>query len=101
MSQESVLDSSSLNMSSEHSLLVMQSNADSRPFAETFLAAGAEIRENGIHGQYWTPQWSWTQRYLGCQEEELTGLGKDQNEQRKLWEFSEQAEQKASDRNKT
>lgn len=44
---------------------------------QTFLAASTYIRENDAHGQYWSPEWSWTQRYVECHQEELTDLGQD------------------------
>ncbi|KAL8766452.1 MAG: hypothetical protein Q9209_006746 [Squamulea sp. 1 TL-2023] len=58
---------------------------------QTYLAASAQIRQQGIRGQYWVPVWSWRQRYLRCRAEELTGLAKDEEEQKKLWVFSERA----------
>lgn len=58
---------------------------------QTYLAASTQVRQDDVHGQYWAPVWSWTQRYIRCQPEELTGMGKDQEEQKKLWDFSERA----------
>ncbi|KAL8778600.1 MAG: hypothetical protein Q9213_007344 [Squamulea squamosa] len=58
---------------------------------QTYLTASAQIRQQGVHGQYWVPVWSWTQRYLRCRAEELTELAKDEEERKKLWVFSEQA----------
>ncbi|KAL9028130.1 MAG: hypothetical protein Q9196_003457 [Gyalolechia fulgens] len=60
---------------------------------QTYLAANVELAQQNVHGQYWAPVWSWTQRYIRCQPEELTNLGKDQEEQKKLWDFSERAVQ--------
>ncbi|KAL8701844.1 MAG: hypothetical protein Q9224_000311 [Gallowayella concinna] len=58
---------------------------------QTYLAASPRIREQEVHGQYWVPIWSWTQRYIRCQAEELTKLGEDKEEAKKLWAFSERA----------
>ncbi|KAL9121747.1 MAG: hypothetical protein Q9187_001687 [Circinaria calcarea] len=69
---------------------VANTNADSAK-TQVYLAASKEIREKNIHGQYWVPKWSWTIRFLRCEQEELTTLAKDQEEQRKLWELSERA----------
>ena len=60
---------------------------------QTFLAASTQIPQEDVHGQFWVPVWSWTQRYLRCQAEELTELGKNYEEQTKLWDFSERAVQ--------
>ena len=63
---------------------------------QTYLAASQEVKEKNIHGQYWKPIWSWTLTYITCKEDlPLTDLGNDQEEQRKLWDFSEKALQKA------
>lgn len=63
---------------------------------QTYLAASREVKEKNIHGQYWAPVWSWTYTYVSCKEElPLTDLAKDREEQRKLWDFSEKALQKA------
>ena len=63
---------------------------------QTYLAASREITEKNVHGQYWAPIWSWKSKYVLCKEElPLTELGSDQEEQRKLWDFSEKALQKA------
>ena len=63
---------------------------------QTFLAASKEIQEKDVHGQYWTPVWSWKSKYVSCKEElPLTELGSNQEEQEKLWDFSEKALQKA------
>ncbi len=62
---------------------------------QTYLAASTEIKAKNIHGQYWTPVWSWTNTYVSCKEDlPLTDLGNDKEEQRKLWNFSEKALQK-------
>ena len=61
-----------------------------------YLAASKEIKEKRVHGQYWAPIWNWTSRYVACKEDlPLTPLGSDREEQRKLWDFSEKALQKA------
>lgn len=58
---------------------------------QTYLAANPKLAQQNAHGQYWVPVWSWTQRYVRCQPEELTNLGKNEEEQKKLWDFSERA----------
>ena len=58
---------------------------------QVYLAASKEIREKDVHGQYWTPTVTWRQRYAQCHDQGLTALGKDEEEQRKLWKFSEAA----------
>ena len=63
---------------------------------QTYLAASREVQERNIHGQYWAPIWSWNSKYVECKEDiPLTELGSDQEEQEKLWKFSERALQKA------
>lgn len=74
---------------------VGNTNVDSAK-TQTYLAASSEVKRNDVHGQYWTPVWSWTSTYVSCKEElPLTKLGSNEEEQRKLWEFSEKALQKA------
>ena len=70
------------------------SNADSAR-AQVYLAASKDVRENNIHGQFYVPVFSWSQRYLACHRQELTSLAKDQEEQKKLWKFSEKAMREA------
>ena len=75
--------------------LLGNTNADSAK-TQTFLAASQAVKEKNIHGQYWTPVWSWTSTYVSCKEDlPLTNLGNDQEEQKKLWYFSEKALKKA------
>ena len=57
---------------------------------QTWLAASKEVRDKGVKGEYYAPEWSWTLRWLRCKTEPLTSLGNDQGEQKKLWEFSEE-----------
>ncbi|KAL8953789.1 MAG: hypothetical protein Q9222_000354 [Ikaeria aurantiellina] len=56
---------------------------------QTYLAASLQIPKEDVRGQYWAPTWSWSQRYVSCHREDLTEMGKDEEEQRKLWDFSE------------
>ncbi|KAL8889235.1 MAG: hypothetical protein Q9215_003484 [Flavoplaca cf. flavocitrina] len=58
---------------------------------QTYLAASAEITRQDVHGQYWAPVWTWTQRYLRCGAEQLTELAKNEEKQKQLWAFSERA----------
>ena len=62
---------------------------------QVWLAASRQVKERDIHGQYWVPLFSWRNWYLNCQQEELNPVAKDEKEQRKLWEFSEKALEKA------
>lgn len=63
---------------------------------QTYLAASAQIPQQDVHGQYWAPVWSWTQRYLRCGVEQLTELARDEEKQKELWAFSERAMEKGS-----
>lgn len=58
---------------------------------QTYLAASAQVLQQDVHGQYWAPVCSWTQRYLRCRAEQLTELARDEEKQKQLWAFSEQA----------
>ena len=64
---------------------------------QVFLAASERVREENKSGQYWAPVWSWTNRFVKCEPEELTKLGKDVDGQKRLWEFSEGAVGQAED----
>ena len=61
---------------------------------QVFLAASSQVKEKDVSGQYWVPVWSWTNRFVKCQPEELTAIGKDSEGQKGLWEFSEEAIEK-------
>jgi len=63
---------------------------------QVYLAASREIREKNVHGEYWVPTWTWTQAYNGSKKQNLTALGKNEEEQRKLWDVSEEAMKKAA-----
>lgn len=58
---------------------------------QVFLAASSHVKEKKVSSQYWVPVWSWTNRFVKCQAEELTAIGKDSEGQKRLWEFSEEA----------
>ncbi|KAI4129641.1 MAG: hypothetical protein LQ338_002124 [Usnochroma carphineum] len=60
---------------------------------QTYLAASALIPQQDVHCQYWKPVWNWKQRYVNCEAEELTDVAKSEEEQRRLWDFSERAVQ--------
>ncbi|KAL8857331.1 MAG: hypothetical protein Q9178_006097 [Gyalolechia marmorata] len=64
---------------------------------QTYLAASAQIPQQDVHGQYWAPVLSWTQRYLGCRAEQLTELARDEEKQKQLWSFSERAMETSRD----
>ena len=59
--------------------------------AQTWLAASEDVLTKDIRGQYWTPVWNWTLKYRDIKHDPLTALGRDTEEQRKLWEYSEEA----------
>ena len=61
---------------------------------QIYLAAGKSIPEKNIHGQYWSPIFSWTQVYVDCHELEVTALANDKDERKKLWDLSEAAVKK-------
>ena len=63
---------------------------------QTYLAASPDIAALGISGTYWEPVWSWALKYIGCKIEELQALGKDENEQKTLWMYSEEAVARAA-----
>ena len=58
---------------------------------QTYLAASAQILQQDVHGQFWAPVWSWTQRYLRCRAASLTELARDEEKQKQLWAFCERA----------
>lgn len=62
---------------------------------QTVLAASKRVVEEDVHGEYWAPTWSWTQVYKGTGKGSMSALMKDEDEWRKLWEFSEGAVRKA------
>ena len=70
--------------------LVSNSMIDSAK-TQTYLAAREDVMTKGIRGQYLTPVWNWLLRYKDVKAEPLSDLASDQEEQRKLWEFSEEA----------
>ena len=63
---------------------------------QVFLSASKVIPQEDVHAQYWVPVFSWTMRYIKCQPEEPTTLAQNQQEQEKLWAFSENAVSKFS-----
>lgn len=63
---------------------------------QTYLAASKDIRERDVHGQYWEPIFGWTGSYKSCHKVEYSALALDETEQKKLWNFSEEALQKAT-----
>lgn len=58
---------------------------------QTYLAASEEVAQKQISGEYFTPVWSWTLAYKDCKVDKLNDLSKDEEEQEKLWAFSEEA----------
>lgn len=63
---------------------------------QVYLAASKDVREKDIHGEYWQAIWTWTRAYSGVTSEEQTALGKDEEEQKKLWDVSEAAMKEAA-----
>lgn len=61
---------------------------------QVFLAASSRVKEKEVSSQYWVPVWSWTNRFVKCQPQGLTAIGKDLGGQKRLWEFSEEAIEK-------
>jgi hypothetical protein len=57
---------------------------------QTFLAASPEVVSKDIHGEYWVPSWTWNRKYQSCHKESLSTLAMDNEEQKKLWEVSEE-----------
>jgi len=58
---------------------------------QTYLAASPVIVDKNIHGEYWAPKMNWLMQFVTTQQDELTDLAKDPEEQKKLWEVSEKA----------
>ncbi|KAI4099297.1 MAG: hypothetical protein LQ339_006089 [Xanthoria mediterranea] len=58
---------------------------------QTYLAASGQVLQQDVHGQFWAPVWSWTQRYLRCRAAPLTELARDEEKQKQLWAFCERA----------
>ena len=71
-------------------MALYNTNEDSAK-TQVFLAASERVREEDVSGQYWVPRWSWTNRFVKCEPEDLTKVGKDVDGQKRLWEFSEEA----------
>ena len=69
-------------------IAIGNTNADCAK-TQTYMAASPEVREKKVHQQYWEPTWSWSNRYVSCQQANQTSLARDQAEWKRLWEFSE------------
>ncbi|KAI9859809.1 MAG: hypothetical protein M1830_006286, partial [Pleopsidium flavum] len=63
---------------------------------QVYLAASKQIRVKNVHGEYWAPTWTWTQAYNGSQKQKLIVLAENEREEKKLWEVSEEAINKAT-----
>ena len=63
---------------------------------QVYLAASKEVVEQNIHAEYWAPNWTWRWNYINCREEKLGPVPNNVEEQKKLWDLSERAVQKAS-----
>jgi len=72
--------------------LFMRQTPQDAAKTQVFLSASSVVCEKDVHGEYWVPKLSWTQRYVGSQKLELkTSLAKDEAEWKRLWEFCEEA----------
>lgn len=58
---------------------------------QVFLAASERLREGDVRDEYWVPRFDWRGRWVSCQKEELTVLGGNEEEARKMWMFCEDA----------
>jgi NAD(P)-dependent dehydrogenase (short-subunit alcohol dehydrogenase family) len=58
---------------------------------QVYLAAGREVRERDVHGEYWMPVFSWNGRFCGCEAQEIAKAARDEGEWAKLWSFCEEA----------
>lgn len=70
-------------------------SAEDSAKTQVYLGASKEIREKDMHGQYWTPVFSWGGRFVRCRGEEVSALARNEEEQKKLWAFSENAMERA------
>lgn len=76
--------------------LFMRNTTRDSAKTQVFLSASKRVIEENIHGQYWTPVWSWRQSYVRSRKDELAGLAKDEKEWKLLWEFCETTTAKAA-----
>ena len=74
----------------EHILRPFHTNQDAAKM-QVFVTVSKEITEKGASEGYWAPVWSWTNRFVTCEREDLVKVAKDLEGQRKLCEFSEEA----------
>ncbi|KAI9771120.1 MAG: hypothetical protein M1840_002471 [Geoglossum simile] len=58
---------------------------------QVYLAAGREVRERDVHGEYWMPVFSWNRRFCGCRAQEIENFARDEGEWVRLWVFCEEA----------
>ncbi|KAI9828985.1 MAG: hypothetical protein M1832_000008 [Thelocarpon impressellum] len=63
---------------------------------QVYLAASKDVKESGVSGKYWEPVFSWMNAYKSCKVASLGALAQDQQEQEKLWLYSEEAVKKAA-----
>ncbi|KAF3929846.1 hypothetical protein ABW19_dt0201744 [Dactylella cylindrospora] len=61
---------------------------------QTYLATSPEVPEHDIHGKFFAPSVSWLFKYQGPIEKKLDPALENEDEWRKLWEFSEEAVRK-------
>jgi NAD(P)-dependent dehydrogenase (short-subunit alcohol dehydrogenase family) len=62
---------------------------------QVFLVASGRVGEEDVRGEYWVPRLDWWGRWVGCEKEDLTVLGRDEGEVGRLWGFCEGAVAKA------
>jgi hypothetical protein len=72
--------------------LFLRNSAQDAAKTQVFLSASQTVSRENVHGGYWAPTWSWRQKYLGSQKEDLTtALARDKGEWKLLWDFCEDA----------
>ncbi|KAI9801342.1 MAG: hypothetical protein M1825_003321 [Sarcosagium campestre] len=72
-------------------LAIFSNTVEDAAKTQVHLAAGRQISDEEVHGQFWEPQCSWTRAYTGCRKHELPALARDVGEELRLWEYSEAA----------
>lgn len=62
---------------------------------QVYVSANPTVQSKDLSGLYWEPRWSFARTYRGCKPTELTELGRDPEEVKKMWNFTISALQKA------
>ncbi|KAF3934687.1 hypothetical protein ABW20_dc0105000 [Dactylellina cionopaga] len=58
---------------------------------QTYLATSPEVTEHNIRGKYFVPKLSWINTFRGPKDQKLDPVYENEDEWRKLWEWSEEA----------